>query len=232
MEINTKSAVPAKISRAYTKMTLYKDAKSRFSTFQLQMTFSHGYIFSRWKLFVTLEEHVKDAWNNNWKCSHQPMGNLLVLLFFLSSDDWLFYRKLCFGCVDFAPGTLHCKASILFNFPFIGFCDSTVFGRIQNCIVKHVRVVRKEFAFRAWTLNYCLNATNLDMTKISTGFKEWKAQVMHRPRWWSVQLCTTPRQGLPDNSQKLSGFLKVLGMCKFCALFCRNLGHTQVLSRL
>ena len=178
MEINTKSAACKNLKVLYQNDS--KDAKSRFSTFQLQMTFSHGYIFSRWKLFVTFEEHAKDAWNNNWQCSHQPMGNLLILLFFLSSDYWLFYRKLCFGSVDFAPGTLHCKASIFHSSDF-------AIQRYLDAFRTALWNMSALSAIRVWTLNYCLNATNLDMTKISTGFKEQKAQSMHRPRWLSVQ---------------------------------------------
>lgn len=136
--------------------------------------------FSRWKLFVTFEEHAKDAWNNNWKCSHQPMGNLLILLFFPSSDYWLFYRKLCFGCVDFAPGILHCKASIFHSSDF-------AIQRYSDAFRTALWNMSALSVIRVWTLNYCLNATNLDMTKISTGFKEQKAQSMHRPRWLSVQ---------------------------------------------
>lgn len=111
------------------------------------------------------------------------------------------------------------------NFPFIGFCDSKIFGRIQNCIVKYVRVVRNPSLDPKLLLKCNKPGHDQDLYRLqrTKGTIHAQAQVIK---------CTTPRQGLPANSKKLSGFLKVLGMCKFCALFCRNLGHTQVLWRL
>lgn len=171
MEINTKSAVPAKISRAYQNDS--KDAKSRFSTSnnmenvmqekELSMTFSHG-----WKLFVTFEEHAR---MKRQLTVFSPTRSIVLSEFGLLT---ILSKKKCFGCGCCARN---------FALQGIGLCDSKLFGRIQNCILKHLRVVCKEWQN---PLNYCLNATEpgRDMTKISTGFKEQRAQFMHRPRWF------------------------------------------------